>query len=520
MKERKEKLYIFDTTLRDGEQTPGVNLTPEEKLVIAKQLEKLGVDIIEAGFAISSPADFKAISQIAKEIEKCEVCSLARAKEEDIKAAWEALKEAKKPRIHTFIATSDIHLKYKLKISREEALKRAVWAVKFAKEISQGKAKVEFSAEDASRSEVNYLLDVFEAVVEAGADVINVPDTVGYALPDEFYELIKKIKERIKDKAIISVHCHNDLGLAVANSLMAIKAGARQVECTINGIGERAGNAALEEIVMAIFVRKDKFPVYTDIDTTQIYRTSKLVSRLSGIMVSKTKPIVGDNAFAHESGIHQHGVLSNPLTYEIMKPETVGRKESQIVLGKHSGRHAFEKKLKELGFNLNKEEFEKAFIKFKELASNKKEIYDADIETLIENLFGSEHKPKYELISHQVISGGTTIPTATIKIKENGTEKLGLAIGNGPVDATYNAIKKALNLENVKLVDFKIRALTAGTDAQAEVYVTLEKDGIKVASRGQDPDIVKASALAFLNALNRLERKKTYEKSYPECQGI
>ena len=515
---KKEKLYIFDTTLRDGEQTPGVNLTPEEKLAIAKQLEKLGVDVIEAGFAISSPADFKAISMIAKEIKKAQVCSLARAKEEDIKIAWESLKEAKKPRIHTFIATSDIHLKYKLKISRKEALKRAIWAVKFAKEVSEGKAIVEFSAEDASRSEINYLLDVFEAVVEAGADVINVPDTVGYALPDEFYELIKTIKERIKNKAIISVHCHNDLGLAVANSLMAVKAGARQVECTINGIGERAGNASLEEIVMAIYVRKDSFPVYTDIDTTQIYRTSQLVSRLTGIMVAKTKPIVGDNAFAHESGIHQHGVLSNPLTYEIMKPETVGRKESKIILGKHSGRHAFEKKLKELGFNLSKEELEKAFLKFKELASAKKEIYDVDVETLIENLLGEKHKPKYELVSHQVISGGTTIPTATIKIKTNKEEKLGLSVGNGPVDATYNAIKEALNLKDIKLLDFKIRALTAGTDAQAEVYVTLEKDGIKVSSRGQDQDIVKASALAFLNALNRLERKKSYEKN--SCKGI
>ena len=507
---KKEKLFIFDTTLRDGEQTPGVNLTVDEKVQIAKQLEKLGVDVIEAGFAISSPADFEAIKRIAKEVKNSTVCSLARAKEEDIRTAWEALKEGQKVRIHTFIATSDIHLQYKLKISREEALKRAVWAVKFARDIMGEKAEVEFSAEDAGRTELSYLCDVIEAVIEAGADVVNIPDTVGYAVPDEWYERILSIREKVKniDEAIISVHCHNDLGLATANSLMAVMAGARQVECTVNGLGERAGNAALEEIVMAVKVRSDRFPVYTEIDTKQIYKTSQLVSRLTGVLISRTKPIVGDNAFAHESGIHQHGVLSCPETYEIMKPEDIGLKESKIVLGKHSGRHAFRKKLEEMGITLSESEFEEAFRRFKELASRKKEIYDVDVELLIEGLEGKREKT-YELLYNQAVSGEGIIPSATVKIKTPEGEILGLAVGNGPVDATYKAIKNALKLgDEVHLKDFRIRALTAGTDAQAEVYVTIESNGFRVSGRGVDPDIVRASALAFIEALNRLEKRK------------
>ena len=507
---KKEKLYIFDTTLRDGEQTPGVNLTVEEKLQIAKQLEKLGVDIIEAGFAISSPADFMAIKQIAKEVKNSVVCSLARAVEEDIKTAWEALKEGNKVRIHTFIATSDIHLKYKLKMSRSEALKRAIQSVRLIKEISEGKAEVEFSAEDASRTDLSFLCEVIEAVIEEGANVVNIPDTVGYAIPEEWHEKIAQIVERVKNinKAILSVHCHNDLGLAVANSLTAVKAGARQVECTVNGIGERAGNASLEEIVMAIKVRKDQFPVYTDIDTTQIYKTSQLVSRLTGIMISKTKPIVGDNAFAHESGIHQHGVLECRETYEIMKPEDIGLKESKIVLGKHSGRHAFRKKLEEMGIHLSEEELETAFKKFKELASRKKDIYDADLETIIEELKGKQ-EILYELVYNQAVSGKGIIPSATVKIKTPEGERLGLAVGNGPVDATYKAIKNALNIgDELLLKDFKIRALTAGTDALAEVFVTVEENGIRVSGRGVDSDIVRASALAFLSAINRLHRRK------------
>ena len=506
----KEKLYIFDTTLRDGEQTAGVNLTVDEKVQIAKQLERLGVDVIEAGFAISSPADFEAIRRISKEIKKSFVCSLARAVEQDIKVAWDALKEAEKPRIHTFIATSDIHLKYKLKMSREEALKRAVEAVKLIQDISEGRAEVEFSAEDAGRTDLKYLFEVLEAVIEAGAKVVNIPDTVGYAIPDEWYERILAIKENVPniDKAIISVHCHNDLGLATANSLMAVKAGARQVECTINGIGERAGNAAMEEIVMAIKVRSDQFPVYTDIDTTQIYRTSQLVSRLTGMMIARNKPIVGENAFAHESGIHQHGVLAKRETYEIMKPEDIGLKESKIVLGKHSGRHAFKKKLEEMGIKLSEEQIEKAFTKFKELASRKKEIYDVDIELIVEGLEGEKEKI-FELVYNQAVSGKGIIPSATVKVKTLEGEKLGLAVGNGPVDATYKAIKNALGLEDkIVLKDFKIRALTAGTDALAEVYLTIEGEGIRVSGRGVDADIVRASALAFLEALDRLERRK------------
>ncbi len=508
---KKEKLYIFDTTLRDGEQTPGVNLTVEEKVQIAKQLERLGVDVIEAGFAVSSPADFEAVKRIAKEVRNSTVCSLARALEGDIKTAWEALKEGNKVRIHTFIATSDIHLKYKLKMSREEALKRAVEAVKLIKDVSGGKAEVEFSAEDAGRTELNYLCDVVEAVIEAGAQVVNIPDTVGYAVPDEWYEKILYLKENVPniDKAIISVHCHNDLGLATANSLMAVKAGARQVECTVNGIGERAGNAAMEEIVMAVKVRSDQFPVYTDIDTKQIYKTSQLVSRLTGILISKTKPIVGDNAFAHESGIHQHGVLACRETYEIMKPEDIGLSESKIVLGKHSGRHAFKKKLEEMGLELPPEKFEEAFRRFKELASRKKEIYDVDVELLIDNLEG-EKESTYQLLYNQAVSGEGIIPSATVKISTPEGEKLGLSVGNGPVDATYKAIKNALGLDReLQLKDFKIRALTAGTDALAEVFITIEAGGIKVSGRGVDQDIVRASALAFIEALNRLERRKT-----------
>ena len=509
----KEMLFLFDTTLRDGEQTPGVNLTVEEKVQIAKQLERLGVDVIEAGFAVSSPADFEAIKRIAKEVKNSTVCSLARAVELDIRTAWDALKEGHRVRIHTFIATSDIHLKYKLRMSRDEALKRAVEAVRLIQDISEGRAEVEFSAEDAGRTDLKYLFEVIEAVIEAGAKVVNIPDTVGYAVPDEWYEKILAIKENVPniDKAIISVHCHNDLGLATANSLMAVKAGARQVECTINGIGERAGNAAMEEIVMAIKVRSDQFPVYTEIDTTQIYKTSQLVSRLTGVMISRTKPIVGDNAFAHESGIHQHGVLACRETYEIMKPEDIGLKESKIVLGKHSGRHAFKKKLEEMGVELSPEQFEEAFKRFKELASRKKEIYDVDIELLIENLEGAKER-LYELLHNQAVSGEGIIPSATVKVKTPEGEKLGLAIGNGPVDATYKAIKNALGIgEEVKLKDFKIRALTAGTDALAEVYLTIEAGGIRVSGRGVDSDIVKASALAFLDVLDRLERRKRRE---------
>jgi len=507
----REKLFIFDTTLRDGEQTPGVNLTVDEKVQIAKQLERLGVDVIEAGFAISSPADFEAVKRIAKEVKNSTVCSLARAVEADIKTAWDALKEGNKVRIHTFIATSDIHLKYKLKMSRDEALKRAVKAVKLIQDISEGKAEVEFSAEDAGRTDLKYLFEILEAVIEAGANVVNIPDTVGYAVPDEWFEKILAIKENVPNinKAIISVHCHNDLGLATANSLMAVKAGARQVECTINGIGERAGNAAMEEIVMAIKVRSDQFPVYTDIDTKQIYRTSQLVSRLTGVLISRTKPIVGDNAFAHESGIHQHGVLECRETYEIMKPEDIGLKESKIVLGKHSGRHAFKKKLEEMGIYLTEEKLNEAFKKFKELASKKKEIYDVDIELIVEGIEGESKEKIYELVKSQAMSGEGVIPTATVKIKTPDGEKLGLATGNGPVDATYKAIKNALSVgSSIALKDFKIRALTAGTDALAEVYVTIESEGIRVSGRGVDPDIVRASALAFLETLERLEKRK------------
>ncbi len=511
----KEKLFIFDTTLRDGEQTAGVNLTVDEKVQIAKQLEELGVDVIEAGFAVSSPGDFESISRISKEVKKPAVCSLARAVEKDIRIAWDAVKEARKPRIHTFIATSDIHLKYKLKMSRSEALKRAVDAVKLIKNVSNGKAEIEFSPEDAARTELSYLYEVVQAVIEAGANVVNIPDTVGYEIPDEWYEKILSIKENVPniDKATLSVHCHNDLGLATANSLMAVKAGARQVECTVNGIGERAGNAALEEIVMAIKVRDNQFPVYTDIDTKQIYRTSQMVSRLTGMIIAKNKAIVGANAFAHEAGIHQHGILENKATYEIMKPTDIGLAKSKLVLGKHSGRHAFIKRLEEMGIKLSDEEMEKAFNTFKELASRKKNIYDVDLELIVEGLKGKPER-HYKLLYSQAVSGKGIIPSATVEVKTPKGKKLGLATGNGPVDATYKAIKNALGLDNeVELKDFKIRALTSGTDALAEVYLTIEANGIKVSGRGIDSDIVRASALAFLEALDRLKRREEIQQA-------
>lgn len=498
-------IKIFDTTLRDGEQAPGATMNLDEKVRIAIQLERLGVDIIEAGFPASSEGDFEAVKAVAQNITKSEVAGLARATEADIERAWEAVKYANKHRIHTFLATSDIHLKYKLKINRNEALERAVYAVKFAKKFTNN---VEFSAEDACRTDLSYLCEVVEAVIDAGATTVNIPDTVGYITPKEFFEIISTIKQKVKNinKAIISVHCHNDLGLATANSLSALLAGARQVECTINGIGERAGNASMEEIVMALKTRKDFFHLTSRINTKHIYRTSKLVSQITGMMVQPNKAIVGANAFAHESGIHQDGVLKERLTYEIMTPESVGIPQSLLVLGKLSGRHAFKKRVEEMGYNLNEEQLNKAFKRFKELCDQKKHLYDEDIDAIISEEV-VKMPMKYQFLYLNVVSGSKTLPSATVEIAVDGKPIKEATFGNGPVDAVFNAIKKVTKTKS-KLASFVISAITGGTDAQGEATVKLEEGGKQFVGKGVDPDVLVASAKAYISALNRLSFKK------------
>lgn len=495
------RIKIFDTTLRDGEQTPGVNLNVYEKVEIAKQLERLGVDVIEAGFAIASPGDFEAVSEVAKVIQNARVASLARALEKDIDRAWEAVKHAKMPRIHTFIATSDIHMKYKLRMTEEEVLERAIKMVKYARNYCDD---VEFSAEDASRTRPDFLYKVIEEVIKAGATVINIPDTVGYAMPKEFGELIRGIRNNVPniDKVDISVHCHNDLGLAVANSLAAVENGAVQVECTINGLGERAGNAAMEEIIMTIDTRKDFYNISHSIDTTQIYRTSKLVSSLTGINVQPNKAIVGANAFAHESGIHQHGVLAEKTTYEIMRPESIGLKQNRMVLGKLSGRHAFEEKLKEMGYNLSEDQIKNAFQKFKELADRKKEISDKDIEALVEEKV-VKLAEVYQLESYQVSSGNKLVSTSTVTVRRNGNVYTEAATGDGPVDAAFNAMERAVGI-SLKLEDYSLRAVTGGKDALGEVTVRVMKNDRIFTGRGVSTDIIEASVRAYLNAINKV----------------
>ena len=458
---------IFDTTLRDGEQSPGASMNVDEKIQVAKQLARLGVDIIEAGFAISSQGDFDSIKRIGDEVEGPIICSLARAKEEDIKRAWEALKDAHKKRIHTFHSTSDIHLKYQFRVSREEALRRSVEMVKLARSFVDD---VEFSPMDATRTDVSYLLDVVDAVVDAGAKTVNIPDTVGYAMPDEFGRLIKAIKERIGDRAVISVHCHNDLGLAVANSLSAIINGAGQVECTINGIGERAGNCSMEEVVMSLRTRRDFFDADTNINTEEIIRSSRLVTKITGIPVQPNKAIVGANAFAHESGIHQDGLLKEKTTYEIMRPESIGLQSTKLVLGKHSGRHAFKARLKELGYDLTPEEIESAFVKLKHLADQKKHIFDEDIETLVSEEV-SKTPEIYQLAGLSVSSGMKKEPKAAIMMKVKGRVVRKTATGDGPVDATYKAIASITKTKS-KLLKFEVKGITGGTDALGEVMVS------------------------------------------------
>lgn len=497
------KIIIFDTTLRDGEQSPGASMNVEEKIQVAKQLARLGVDVIEAGFAISSPGDFEAIKRIGSEVKGPIVCSLARAKEADIKKAWEALKNAPKRRIHTFHSTSDIHLKHQFKVSREEALKRSSEMVSLARSLVED---VEFSPMDATRTDLNYLIEVVEAVIESGASTINIPDTVGYTTPEEFGKIIKAIKERVRDMAVISVHCHNDLGLSVANSLSAILNGAGQVECTINGIGERAGNCSMEEVVMALRTRKDFFKADTNINAKEIIRSSRLITKITGIPVQPNKAIVGANAFAHEAGIHQDGLLKEKTTYEIISPESIGLHSAKLVLGKHSGRHAFKARLNELGYNLSNEEIESSFEKFKHLADQKKDIFDEDIETLV-SAEVSKIPEVYNLVDLSVESGIKKKPKAAIKVKIRGKTFRKTAIGDGPVDATYKAIASVTKTKS-NLLKFEVKSITGGTDALGEVIVSLEENGLTVRGHGADTDIIVAAAKAYLNALNKLSAKK------------
>ncbi len=498
-------IKIFDTTLRDGEQSPGASMNVEEKLQVAKQLARLGVDIIEAGFAISSQGDFEAIKIIGAEVEGPVICSLARAKEDDIKRAWESLKDIPKRRIHTFHSTSDIHLKYQFRISREEALKRSVEMVKLARSFVED---VEFSPMDAARSDVSYLCEVVEAVIDAGASTVNIPDTVGYTIPSEFGALIKDIRKKVKNikKAVISVHCHNDLGLAVANSLAAVLNGAGQIECTINGIGERAGNCSLEEAVMALRTRGDIFNADTNINAEEIMRSSRLVTKITGMSVQPNKAIVGANAFAHESGIHQDGLLKEKSTYEIITPETIGLHKTKLVLGKHSGRHAFKSRLNELGYKLSDEELNNAFERFKKLADQKKDIFDEDIEALISEEV-ARIPETYSLVDLNIASGISQKPTATIKLKVAGKLIEKTEHGDGPVDATYKAIASITNTES-SLLKFEVKSITGGTDALGEVIVSLEEDGRSVRGHGADTDIIVASAKAYINALNKLAVRK------------
>lgn len=501
MEKEGRRIYIFDTTLRDGEQSPGVSLNVQEKLEIARQLAKLKVDVIEAGFPIASPGDFEAVKAIAQEIEGPVIAALARINEKDIDRAWEAVKYAARPRIHVFIATSDIHMKHKLRMTREEVLAAIRWGVSYAKQYCQD---IEFSPEDASRSDLDFLCQALSVAIEAGATVINIPDTVGYATPPEFGRLIAQIRQRVPniDKVTISVHCHNDLGLAVANSLAAIENGATQVECAVNGIGERAGNTALEEIVMALFTRYDYYGYKTGIVTEEIYRTSRLVSSLTGMPVQYNKAVVGKNAFAHESGIHQDGVLKERTTYEIMNPAMIGLVQSNIVLGKHSGRHALRARLAELGYNLTEAELDKAFQRFKELADRKKQITDRDLEAIVEHEV--KHVPEKYVLEYLHISTGTrVVPTATVALKIGEGVLEEAACGEGPVDAAFKAIDKITRIP-VGLKSYSLNAVTGGKDAVGEVTVKVEYDGRIFIGRGISTDILEASARAYLNAINKL----------------
>jgi len=506
---KNDKVIIFDTTLRDGEQTPSASLSANEKLKIAFQLEKLGVDVIEAGFPRTSPGDLEAVKMVAEHVKKPIICGLARATKQDIDDAAQALKKAKRRRVHVFLATSAIHRKYKLRKAKDEILAAAVGAVKYARSKF---SDIEFSPEDASRTELDFLARVTSAVIKAGATTINIPDTVGYSVPEEFGDVITYLKEKVPniDKAVISVHCHNDLGLAVSNSLAAVSCGARQVECTINGLGERAGNASLEEIVMALKTRKDIFgKLKINIKTKQLYKTSRLVSRLSGIAVQPNKAIIGENAFSHEAGIHQDGVLKRRDTYEIMRPEDVGFKGTKLVLGKLSGSHAFSERLKKMGYFLEKEELSQAFVRFKTLADKKSKIFDEDLAAIVEDELATVRE-EYKLIDFEVISGNKISPLASVKLVKEKKTVTATANGDGPVDACFKTIDKAIGLKG-KLIDYKVSAVTSGKDALGEASVKVKFGKDIAIGRASSTDVIEASVLAYVNAVNRfvLRRKKS-----------
>jgi 2-isopropylmalate synthase len=509
-----DRVIIFDTTLRDGEQSPGASMTFEEKLQVAHVLDEMGVDVIEAGFPIASEGDFEAVSEISRRVKRATVAGLARAGQKDIDRAGEAVKHAVNPRIHTFISTSPVHMKHKLQMDPEKVLDLVTSSVTRAR---NWVADVEWSAEDGTRTEMDFLCRCVEAAIKAGATTINIPDTVGYTVPEEYAALFRTVRERVpnSDKAIFSVHCHNDLGMAVANSLAGLAGGARQIECTINGIGERAGNAALEEIVMAIKTRGDVLPYHCNVEATMLTRVSKLVAAVTSFPVQYNKAIVGRNAFAHESGIHQDGMLKNAQTYEIMTPESVGVSKTSLVMGKHSGRHAFREKLKELGYELGENAFEDAFRRLKDLADRKKHVYEEDIEALVDDEILNAND-RIKVVALTVIAGTQGPQLATLTLDVNGRHQTVQATGNGPVDATFNAIK-AIVPNEAQLELYQVHAVTEGTDAQAEVSVRLSEEGKSVTARSADPDTLVASARAYVGALNKLMVKR--QKGRPEAMA-
>jgi 2-isopropylmalate synthase len=510
-----DRVLIFDTTLRDGEQSPGCSMDLQEKLALARQLAKLGVDIIEAGFPIASEGDLESVKAISRAVREPVICALARTRATDIEHAQEALAEAARPRIHTFIATSDIHLEHKLRLSREQVLAEVDRAVRQARRYVDD---VEFSAEDATRSDWDFLVEVFSTAVAAGASTLNVPDTVGYTTPSEYHALISYLRQHVDGAAgaRFSLHCHNDLGLAVANSLAAIRAGARQVECTVNGIGERAGNTAMEEVVMALKTRRDSFEgVDTGIVTSEIYPTSRMLSSIIGVPVQPNKAVVGDNAFAHEAGIHQDGVLKHSMTYEIMTPQSIGRPSNELVLGKHSGRHAFRERLLELGFDVQDDAFEAAFKRFKALADKKKSIYNEDLEAIVSDSV-RQADDRFVLGDLSIVSGTFAAPHATVELAVEGEPQRATAQGTGPVDAVFRAIAELTQTKS-ELLRYQVNAITAGMDAQGEVSVTLSEDARRVIGHGAHTDIIVASAKAYVHALNKLEwHKRRHDVAEPK----
>jgi 2-isopropylmalate synthase len=511
-----DRLIIFDTTLRDGEQSPGASMNLAEKLEVAHTLAELGVDVIEAGFPIASPGDFEAVQAVARQVRGPIICGLARCNADDIDRAWEALRESARPRIHVFLATSAIHREFKLKMAKEEIVRRAVEGVQRARGYCED---VEFSPEDAARTELDFLTEVVQAAVDAGATTVNIPDTVGFAVPSQYAAAIRHLKQNVRgiDRVVLSVHCHNDLGLAVANSLAALFEGARQVECTINGLGERAGNCALEEVVMAVKTRADYFHLPTVINTRKLLHTSRLVSRVTGIQVQRNKAVVGQNAFAHEAGIHQDGMLKERSTYEIMKPEEVGLAKTELVLGKHSGRHALRERVRDLGYHLDDEQFEKVFAAFKVLADRKKTIYDADVEALAEAQI--QNVPNLWTLENFHVSAGSGIdPVAALCLKHADGQKLqDAALGDGPVDAIFKCIERITGTA-VELRDFSIRSVSVGEDAQGEAHVEVELGGKVAHGRAVSTDILEASARAFLTALNRLALRRT--RLNPQTEAV